>query len=140
MFINRGTSRVDLHLGNAIFGIHPHQTVLRNNLAGDILTSAKNDLELATYKYGILFLTGNLDLLVPAAKTEEFLNDFYYSGRPVYFEEINQQWMFHGVVHGYKKSAQNLTSIVLINCGHLIFADCGYQGREAVVQFVAQYQ
>ncbi|PSN56680.1 hypothetical protein C0J52_00085 [Blattella germanica] len=131
MFINRGSSRVDLHLGNAIFGIHPHQTVLRNNLAGDILTSAKNDLELATNKYGILFLTGNLDLLVPAAKTEEFLNDFYYSGRPVYFEEVNQQWMFHGVVHGYKKSARNLTSIVLINCGHLIFADCGYQGREA---------
>ncbi|PSN56719.1 hypothetical protein C0J52_00090 [Blattella germanica] len=131
LFVSMPAIKQALHVGNATFYTFTTSPV-RNAMRADFMNSAKQTLEDVLPNRKVLFVNGNMDLLLPAV----FLDEMLSSIEPAYNASVRTLFKQDEQVVGYIKKGDNLVSAVLRNCGHYLPIDCSRPAKEVVKQFV----
>ena len=117
--MQKNSTRAALHLGNR--PLHDQMKVF-DHLLLDIFKSTKLWVEeLLDAKYKMLFFNGNLDLIVAATLTEDFLSGLQWSKSNQFYAAERKVWKVakedHSVA-GYVKQVENLYFVVIRGAGH----------------------
>ncbi|PSN56678.1 hypothetical protein C0J52_00087 [Blattella germanica] len=131
-FVTGTAIKQALHVGSRTYYPHDDFTV-RDSMLADVMRSAKQTLQAVLPSRKVLFINGNLDLMVPPAHNEWMFADI----EPSYNWTRRSFVRVEGKVMGYIKKAGNLVTAVLRNCGHYLPRDCPRSTKKVVKKFLA---
>ncbi|PSN56676.1 putative serine carboxypeptidase CPVL [Blattella germanica] len=131
LFVSMPAIKQALHVGNVTFKIFT--SPVRDAMRADFMNSAKQTLEDVLPNRKVLFVNGNLDLMVPPVFNEEMLSTI----EPAYNASVRTFFRQDDEVVGYIKKGDNLVTAVLRNCGHYLSIDCPRPAKEIVQRFLA---
>jgi vitellogenic carboxypeptidase-like protein len=123
-FLRQDSVREALHVGSqTFFKSNPKVYSLMHQ---DIYQSIKPKfLDLLNWNYKVLVYASQFDGIVPYTTVNNFMNSLKWKYCREYSKAARQVWRagLKGSVAGYKKTAGNLTFIMLRNSGHLVAQD-----------------
>ena len=120
-FLALPATRESLHVGNI-----PYKTgsTVEKHLLNDIMDTVKPWIEkLLDAKYPILLYSGQLDIIVAAPLTENFLQTVQWKGAKTYKSAPRTIYRLASdekSVAGYVRRADNLVQVIIRNAGHIL--------------------
>ena len=84
----------------------------------------------------VLIYNGQLDVIIPYAQTENFLNALEWSGKYIYAMAPREIWKVQDDVAGYVRKAKNLTQVMVRNAGHILPYDQPKWAFDMIQRFV----
>lgn len=120
--LNSGIAK-SLHVGNRTFVAFTDTNLVLQNLVLDILDSVAPWVAELANNYKVFIYNGQLDLLVSATLTENYLNYLSYSGAAEFKSAKRNFWRVNNEIAGYFKKGGNLTHITVRLAGHMVPVD-----------------
>ncbi|CAL1404150.1 unnamed protein product [Linum trigynum] len=113
---------------NASIEFNVCSTKVRAMLNGDVMQSVKSKVEeLLVKKVGkVLLFSGNLDIRLGVASNEAWIRTMNWDGIENYMKAEKNIWRVKGKgseLSGYVQKYESLTSVVLMEAGHMATAD-----------------
>ncbi|XP_017484124.1 PREDICTED: venom serine carboxypeptidase-like, partial [Rhagoletis zephyria] len=141
-YVRENSTRRALHAGTGTAFTEGSPAVIGHLLA-DIYSSVRPWIEelLAAGRYRMLFYNGNLDIIVAATLTEDFLNGLQWgsSGNRSFYAAERKVWKVapsDRSVAGYVKTLDNLTFAVVRNSGHVVSRDQPRVAADLITRFI----
>lgn len=120
-FVQLPSTRRAIHVGNNPF--HDDPSAVVGNLVNDILDSVADLLSVLLSHCKVFIFNGQLDVIEAYPLTEKYLQHLKFSGAEEYETAMRTIWTVDDDVAGYKKTAGNLTEVLVRNAGHRVTAD-----------------
>lgn len=120
--VNSGIAN-HLHVGSRTFVEFTDTNPVLSNLVNDILDSVAPYVAELADNYKVFIYNGQLDLLVSATLTENYLNYLTYSGAAEFQSAKRNIWRVNNEIAGYYKKGGNLTHITVRAAGHMVPVD-----------------
>lgn len=137
-YIFKNSTREALHLGNRQLNTSAQ---VFNHLLLDIFKSTKHWVEeLLNANYRMLFFNGNLDIIVAATLTENFLNGLQWNKANKFYAAERKVWKVSKEDHsvaGYVKRVDNLYFAVVRNAGHIVTHDQPRIAYDMISRFIS---
>ena len=113
--------RKALHVGNVSYIAVEQKT--RVPLKSDIVRSVTPVYADLLRHYRVLYLSGQMDTVVPYPRTQEMHRNLDWPGVAEFRKAERRLWKVDGDLAGYVKSAGNLTEVLVRKAGHLLSVD-----------------
>lgn len=129
-------TRKAIHVGNRPFQDGSQAAFHLNN---DIMVSVKPWVEqLLDANYRTLFYSGQLDIIVAAPLTENFLKKLHWKGEHKYYKADRKIYRVSpkGKVAGYVRKIDNLYYAIIRNAGHILPYDQPEVAQDMIRRFV----
>ncbi|XP_030744976.1 venom serine carboxypeptidase-like [Sitophilus oryzae] len=120
-FVTNKEIRKLIHVGNVKFG-EMKQTV-EKNLWLDIAKSEATILSRLLDHYRVLLYSGQDDIIIAYPTTVNFLKRLNFTASQEYKHAKRRIWRVENEIAGYRKTAGNLTEVLVRNAGHMVPAD-----------------
>lgn len=120
--LNSGIAK-SLHVGNRTFVAFADTNLVLSYLTGDILDSVAPWVAELANNYKVFFYNGQLDLLVSATLTENFLSFLQFNGATEFNAAKRNFWRVNNDIAGYFTKGGNLTHITVRLAGHMVPVD-----------------
>lgn len=139
-YLSQNSTRKALHVGNQKFT--ESSRLVFTHMLNDIFNSTKSWIEeLLNANYRIIFYNGNLDIIVAATLTEDFLNTLKWNKASKFYSAERKIWKVakedHSVA-GYVKRVDNLYFAVVRNAGHAVTADQPRAASDLITRFIKE--
>lgn len=137
-FLASAKTRESIHVGNLHYG--DDSVLVEEHLINDMMASVSPWIEqLLDANYRLLFYSGQLDIIVAAPLTENFLkhlkwkgsNEYHSAQRSIYRVSPNDP-----SVAGYVRQAGNLYQVIIRNAGHILPYDQPKVALDMITRFV----
>ncbi len=145
-FLQSPAFRQVFHLESKIFYpcnenvvINSAGRTLKAILEEDILKSVKHLIPPLLDNYRMLFYAGQFDLLVPYVHVTNFLRLLDWHGAEAYYnpeKTPRYNWYVDGDLAGYRKSAFNLTEVLVRNASQMVDASQPKWGLNLISSFI----
>lgn len=135
-YLARPETRHAIHVGNLTFN---DGTKVEQHLVNDIMQSIRPWLEVLMDNYRVLMYSGQLDIIVAAPLTENFLRNVKWSGQMEYLETPKRVWRVDSTdkeVAGYIRQVNNFTQAVIRNAGHILPYDQPRRAYALISNFI----
>jgi len=134
-FLEKPEVRRSIHVGNLTYD--DISLVVHEHLFDDMSKTIRPWLEaLLESNYKVMIYNGQLDVIIPFAQTENFLNALEWSGKYIYAMAPRTIWKVQGDVAGYARKAKNLTQVMVRNAGHILPYDQPKWAFDMIQRFV----
>ncbi|KAI1289754.1 putative serine carboxypeptidase CPVL [Halotydeus destructor] len=113
-------TRNAIHVGNLTFN---DGRIVEEHLVNDIMQSIKPWLAVLMDNYKVLMYSGQLDIIVAAPLTENFLHNVRWSGQDEYLKTAKQVWKVDPSdrdVAGYVRHVRDFYHVIVRNGGHML--------------------
>lgn len=139
-FINTTSTRKAIHVGKNAF--HDNNPDVEMALLNDIMASMAYNFSVLLDNYKVLLYNGNLDIIVGAPLTEDFMRQLKWSGQSDYLKATKQVWRVKSSdkeVAGYIRHAKKLQQVVVRNAGHIVPFDQPERALAMVKNFIDKF-
>lgn len=140
-YVNQPAVRKMLHVGNHKFPFDPHSCEM--NLLGDFMVSFEAEVEILLEHVPVLLYSGQLDIIIGAATTENFLSDLQWSGSTAFAKAQRSVWRLSPSdpeVAGFVRAGGNLTYAVIRGAGHIAPYDQPARSLDMITRFIEGQQ
>ncbi len=141
-YLNQPAQRKALHVGDAT--LHSGSAVERA-LIPDVMQSVKAELDVLMQNYNVLLYSGQLDVIIGALLTDQFVPTLVWPGAAAYTKAQRNVWQLNDGVAGYAKqvtaknaAGQDITFVraVVRGAGHIVPFDAPAAALDMVQRFV----
>ena len=84
----------------------------------------------------VLIYNGQLDVIIPYAATENFVNHLQWRGAKEYSTSARRIWKVRGEVAGYARQVRNFRQVMVRNAGHILPYDQPVWAFDMIMRFV----
>lgn len=145
-YLNQPAIRKALHVGNTPFGTNASDCEMA--LVPDFMVSYRQEVETLLSStaptYNVLMYSGQLDVIIGAALTENFMPMMQWPGRNAYMAAQKKVWRINPSdteVAGYVRQVlqpggSNLTYAIVRAAGHIVPGDQPQRAKEMIRKFV----
>lgn len=118
-FLNAESTRKAIHVGNIKF--NDGGTDVEIALINDIMDTQVDNFVTLLENYKILLYNGQLDIIVGAPLTENFMQQLKWSGQSDYLNSAKTVWRLNGTTVGYvRQIGGTFQQVVIRNAGHIL--------------------
>lgn len=127
--------RKAIHVGHKPYN---DGSIVEKHLINDVMDTVKPWIEeLLDADYRILFYSGQLDVIVAAPLTENFLRKMHWKRSTEYNHSKRHIWKLNEkYVAGYVRHVDNIVYVVIRNAGHMVPYDQPETAYEMITRFV----
>ncbi|KPM02169.1 serine carboxypeptidase CPVL-like protein [Sarcoptes scabiei] len=137
-FLAEPKVRDAIHVGDLPYG--NTSDIVEEKLVNDIMASVKPWIEeLLDARYRFLFYSGQLDIIVAAPLTENFLKQLNWHGSKMYLKAPRSIYRFKPrstYVCGYAREVDNMIQLIIRNAGHILPYDQPKVAYDMIKRFV----
>jgi len=140
-FLNQAWVREALHVGNVPFGLNASDC--EKHLVADFMRSMLPELQAIIPHTKVLVYSGNLDIIVGAPLTENFISRLAFAGSELFHAAPRKQFRTLGSpeqVSGYVRHSEQFTHAVIRNAGHLLPHDQPARAMDLITRFIETEQ
>ena len=84
----------------------------------------------------VLIYNGQLDVIIPYAATDNFVNHLQWRGAEEYSTSARRIWKVRGEVAGYARQVRNFRQVMVRNAGHILPYDQPVWAFDMIMRFV----
>jgi len=141
-YLNQPAQRAALHVGDAT--LHSGSAVERA-LIPDVMQSVKQELDVLMQNYNVLLYSGQLDVIIGALLTDQFVPTLVWPGSVAYSKAERNIWTLGDNVAGYAKQVttksaggSDITFVraVVRGAGHIVPFDAPAAALNMLERFV----
>jgi vitellogenic carboxypeptidase-like protein len=132
-FLNSLETRKAIHVGSAKFN---DGADVEMALINDITDSMSDEFVVLLENYKVLLYNGQLDIIVGAPLTENYLQQLKWSGQEKYLNSDKRVWRIGTEPVGFIRQVGNFQQIVVRNAGHILPFDQPEVALEMIKNFV----
>ncbi|OTF75839.1 serine carboxypeptidase CPVL-like protein [Euroglyphus maynei] len=137
-FLASAKTRQSIHVGNLHYG--DDSILVEEHLINDMMASVSSWIEqLLNANYRLMFYSGQLDIIVAAPLTENFLKHLKWKGTKQYHMAQRSIYRVNRndpSVAGYVRQAGNLYQVIIRNAGHILPYDQPKVALDMITRFV----
>ncbi|XP_054157696.1 venom serine carboxypeptidase-like [Oppia nitens] len=133
-YLDIPATRQAIHVGNVQFG--SSLIKVRTSLKNDYIQSVKPLMPTLLDNYKVLLYTGNLDIIVSAPATENYIQTIQWSKTQQYSRAQRVIWKVDNQIVGYVKQVDRFVQAVVRNVGHLVPHEAPKAAHNLITRFV----
>ncbi|XP_054157691.1 venom serine carboxypeptidase-like [Oppia nitens] len=133
-YLDLQSTRRAIHVGNLPFSYNSKN--VEKYLLNDIMRSVKPWMATLMDNYKVMIYNGNLDIIVSAPATENYIRTIQWSKAQQYSKAQRVIWKVDNQIVGYVKQVDRFVQAVVRNAGHLVPYDAPKAAHDLITRFV----